>query len=72
MRFDVCLRGVIYLDSSILQWLIRIGDIFKRNAIELAFVDVGDAVILPSLTGRDGRFEKVFEANIGEAKKVVD
>lgn len=37
------------LNSLVLEWFIRIVYVFQRDAVELALVDVGDAVILAPL-----------------------
>lgn len=38
-----------YLYCLILQWMIRIGNVFQCDAIELSFVDVCDAIVFTSL-----------------------
>lgn len=51
-----------YLYCLVLEGLIRVGDVFERDAVELSFVNVRNPVIFSSLTRRNGRFQVVLEA----------
>lgn len=55
------------LDSGRLQWLLRVIDVLKGDAIELSFVDVRHTVVFPTLACGDGRFKIILDANIGYA-----
>jgi len=49
------------LNSLRLERLVRVWDVLHGDAVELALVDVSDAVILAPLVGGDGRLQVVAE-----------
>lgn len=52
----------IHLDGLILDGPFRIGDVLESDAVKLALVDVGDAVVLAALARRYGRLQVVAES----------
>lgn len=51
-----------YLDRLILKGLVWIMDVLQRDAIELALINVGNAVVLAPLRAATSRFEVIFES----------
>lgn len=49
------------LDGLVLDGSVGVGDVLEGDAVELAFVDVGDAVILPALRRADRTLQIVAE-----------
>lgn len=50
-----------YLNSLVLKWFVGIVDVLQCDAIELAFVDIRDAVIFTPLGTAARRLEVIFE-----------
>lgn len=51
-----------YLNSLVFERFVRIVYVLECNAVELAFVDIGDTVILTPLGAAARCFQVVFEA----------
>lgn len=58
-----------HLDSLVLEWFVRIVHVLKRDPVKLAFVDVGDAVVLAPLRTAARRLQVVLEPVRGKPVK---
>lgn len=61
-RFDVEYNLWTYLNGLIFQRFVRIMYVLERNPVELALVDVGDAVVLAPLGAAACSLQVVFKA----------
>lgn len=61
-RFGVGYNLQTYLNSLVFQRFVRIMYVLERNPVELAFVDVGDAVVFTPLGAAARCLQVVFEA----------
>lgn len=58
-----------HLDRLVLEWFVRIVHVFERDPVELAFIYVGDAVILATLRTATRSLQVVLEPVRGKPVK---
>lgn len=61
-----------HLNRLILDRMVRVVDVLERDAVELALVDVRDAVVLPPLRRADGTLQTVAKADVRVAAKWME